>query len=113
MPQPLKFNTSLNSLQEMSSTEIEDYISVIIGTDFANTVGVIIGMFLIPIAIKVINKISVRYSIIRDEFKIYVWVLKSIPKVFRKWELIFPSLNNLKEFFVLKEKIPVKILLIA
>lgn len=79
---------------------------------FANTVGVIIGMFLIPIAIKVISKISVRYSIIRDEFKIYVWVLKSIPKVFRKEELNFPSFNNLIEFFVLKGDIPVKILLI-
>lgn len=92
----------------VSSRDILYYFRILI---FATTIGVTLGMLLIPSAHRAISKISVKYSVIKDEFKLYIWVIKSIPKIFRKGGFVIPSSNNLKGLFHFKG-IPVKIFVI-
>lgn len=95
-------------LFETSTDEFLYYFRALI---FAATIGVIIGMFLIPSAHRAISKISIKYSVIKDELKLYLWVIKSVPKIFRKGGFAIPSINNLKGLLDF-EGIPIKIFVV-
>jgi hypothetical protein len=68
-------------------------------------------MFLVPSAHRAISKISIKYSVIKDELKLYLWVIKSVPKIFRKGGFVIPSINNIKGLLNF-EGIPIKIFLV-